>query len=229
MNFEPSMSLQVHTIRARTACAYLIESETGLVLVDTGWPRSEERVLQQMRALGRKDLRLIFITHAHLDHYGSAAALRRLTGAAVAIHRADAEAMALGKTPVRSARGFGKLGRLLLRFAEPYLRPEPTPPDVVLDDDENLHQYGIDAVVVHTPGHTPGSSCLLVEGRLAFVGDLLTNDDRSVVQRVYADDWSLIPGSLARVQGLRPEWVYSGHGRHRLSGDALLALGPSLA
>jgi hydroxyacylglutathione hydrolase len=224
------MSLFVHSIAMGMSTAYLIESDVGLVLVDAGLPRLERRVLRRTRALGGGSLRLIFITHAHLDHYGSAAALRRLTGAPIAIHRADGDAMARGKTPIGSVRRHGRSLWVLLRLFEPYLRPEPTMPDVLLDDGDDLRAYGLDAVVLHTPGHTPGSSCFIVEERIAFVGDLLSNLVRARVQRSFADDWSLIPDSLARLQALRPEWVYAGHGRRPLSGQALqrLTYKPSL-
>jgi len=218
------MSLQIHNIPMGMATAYLVVSDSGLVLVDAGLPRYARKVLRRMRALGRDDLRLVFITHAHLDHYGSAAALRRLTGAPIAIHRADGDAMARGETSIGSARGRGRLLWTFLRLFEPYLRPESTLPDLLLDDSSDLRAYGLDAVVLHTPGHTPGSSCLIVEGRIAFVGDLLSTTGRPHVQRYFADDWALIPDSLARLQALRPEWVYAGHGRCPLSGEALQRL-----
>jgi len=218
------MSLQIHNIPLGMATAYLIESASGLVLVDAGLPHYERSVLRRMRALGRDDLRLIFVTHAHLDHYGSAAALRRLTGAPIAVHRADGDAMARGETPLGSARGRGRLTWAFLRLFGLHLRIEPTPPDLLLDDEDDLRAYGLDAVVLHTPGHTPGSSCLIVEGRVAFVGDLLSTSIRPHVQGSFADDWSLIPESLARLQALRPEWVYAGHGRRSLSGEALQRL-----
>lgn len=222
------MSLRVHRLSMGLAEAYLIESQAGLVLVDAGLPRCEQRVLRRMRSLGRDDLRLVFVTHAHLDHYGSAAALRRITGAPMAIHRADAGAMARGETSLGTVRGRGKLVRALLPVFEPYLRPEPTAADLLLDDGDELRAHGLDAVVLHTPGHTPGSSCLLVERRLAFVGDLLSTTGRPHVQRFFADDWSLIADSLARLQAARPEWAFAGHGRYPLSGDTLqrLTVGP---
>jgi glyoxylase-like metal-dependent hydrolase (beta-lactamase superfamily II) len=217
------MSICVHRIFSPMATTYLVESESGLVLIDAGLPGHERRVLRRMQSLGRDDLVLIFITHAHLDHYGSAATLRRLTGAPIAIHRADGETMAQGKTPIRSARNRGRLVLPFMPLIEAIVRLEPTPPDVVLDDGDNLRSRGIgldfDAVVLHTPGHTPGSSCLIVEGRLAFVGDLISTAPRTTVQKFFADDWSLIPESLARLQALRPEWVYSGHGYHPLGGE----------
>jgi len=218
------MNVCVHTILMGTSSAYLLEGDAGLAMVDAGFPRQEQRVLRKMRALGREDLRLIFITHAHLDHYGSAAALRRRTGAPIAIHRADADAMARGETPLGKTRGRGRLTRLLLIAFGALLRPEPTPPDILLSDGGNLRAYGLEATVLHAPGHTPGSSCLIVEERLAFAGDLLSTVGRPHVQRYYAHDWSLIPKSLARLQALKPERVYAGHGRHPLNGRTLQRL-----
>ena len=218
------MPPRVHPVFAGLSATYLVESEAGIILVDAGCPRYEQSILRRIRALENGSLRLIFVTHAHLDHYGSAASLRRLTGAPIAIHRADADAMARGETPLGSVHGSGWLMWALLRLFEPYVRPDPTPPDLLLDDGDDLCSYGLDAVVLHTPGHTPGSSSLVVEGHFAFVGDLLSTSVRPRVQRSFADDWSLIPHSLARLQALRPDWVYAGHGRHALSGSALQRL-----
>jgi glyoxylase-like metal-dependent hydrolase (beta-lactamase superfamily II) len=209
---------------AGLSTAYLVANAAGIILVDAGCPHYERRILRRTRALENGPLRLIFVTHAHLDHYGSAASLRRLTGAPIAIHRADAGAMAEGKTPIGSVRGSGWLMWTLLRLFEPYVRPEPTLPDLLLDDGDDLRAFGLDATVLHTPGHTPGSSSLVVESRIAFVGDLLSTSVRPRVQRSFADDWSLIPHSLARVQQLRPEWVYAGHGRRPLSQAVLQRL-----
>jgi len=62
----------------------------------------------------------------------------------------------------------------LLPLAELCLRPEPVKPDLLLEDGDDLGDYGLQARVIHTPGHTLGSSCLIVEERIGFVGDLLS-------------------------------------------------------
>lgn len=219
-----SCSLQVHSLHLGLGRAYLLESPHGLILVDCGSVRQERQVMQIMKRLERFDLHLILITHAHLDHYGSAAALRRLTGAPVAIHRADASAMAQAQTNVGQARGFGRLIRAILPLAELVLRPEPVEADLSLEDGNDLGNFGLIAQVVHTPGHTPGSICLWVENRLVFAGDLVLTSGRPHVQQLYAQDWSLIPSSLARIQALHPQWTYPGHGRLPLNGDALQKL-----
>jgi hydroxyacylglutathione hydrolase len=215
------MSVKVHGISMGLARAYLIESAAGLVLVDAGVPGCARRVLSHMRAIGRSDLKLIYITHAHFDHYGSAAALRRITGAPVAVHRADGEAMARGETHIGSGRGRGIVIRMIWPLLKRCVRVEPAPADHLFEDGDRLPLPGLRAVVLRTRGHTPGSSCLLVEGRIAFAGDLVSSHGWPHVQRLYATDWSLISVSLARLQAAAPEWVYAGHGRRLLSGAAL--------
>lgn len=215
------MQIRVHSISTKLARSYLIESEAGLYLVDTGAPGSERAVLRLMRKLGRDDLRLIYITHAHLDHYGSAAALRRITGAPIAVHRADAAAMARGETRLGEIRGWGRLMVVVKRLLETIMKLEGARPDILLDDGDRLDEWGLDAKVVHIPGHTHGSSCLLVEGRLAFVGDLLSTVGRLHAQRFFAENWSQIPESLERLKALGVEWVYAGHGSRPLSGSGL--------
>ena len=167
------MPAEVHTIHIGGVCAFLIETESGLVLVDAGWPRTEQPILRRMRALGRSDLRLIFITHAHLDHYGSAAALRRLTGAPIAIHRADAEFMARGETPVRSARSWGRLGRWFLRVGHGRAWVEPASADVLLDDGDALRAWAGRAGGTHARPHAGlmqpvGGAAAALRGRSAL-------------------------------------------------------------
>ena len=215
------VSLKIHRIPMGMSQSYLIENSAGLVLVDAGLPHQEKRILRLMRSVGRDDLKLIFITHAHIDHYGSACALRRLTGAPIAIHLADGDSMARGETELGVVRGRGKLGQTLLPLLGTVMRPQPANANLLLQDGDDLTDFGLDAVVLHTPGHTAGSSSLIVESRFAFVGDLLSNTGRPRVQRFYAVDWTEIPKSVSRLQDLRPAWVYAGRGSRPINGKDL--------
>ncbi len=219
--------MRVHRISLRMSLAYLIESDSGLFLVDAGLRGEERRIQAVMSKLNRRDLRLIYITHAHLDHYGSAAAIRRLTGAPIAVHQADGQPMAAGETRLGEARGQGRILAALLPLAQPFLRPEPAEADILLDDEQSLADFGLEATVLHTPGHTFGSTCLVVEGRLAFSGDLVTTTGSPHIQRAFAEDWTQIPIGLRRLQAAKPEWVYPGHGRRLLSGKDLQEMGRS--
>lgn len=224
------MSTQIHCIGTALSCAYLIENGEGLYLVDAGGPGAERVILRKMRALGREDLRLIYLTHAHFDHYAGAGTLHRLTGAPVAIHRADASALAQGLTEIGSARGFGKVMSAFLPLVMRALRPVGIKADILLEDGDDLSELGLQGLVLHTPGHTQGSSSMLVqgdglEGRAAFVGDLITSNWGPRPQRFFAQDWDQVAESVRRVQELNPQWVYGGHGCRAMSGEALARLG----
>ena len=198
--------------------AYLIETPDGLFLVDCGMPGREKNILAAMQHLGGQDLKLIFITHAHADHTGSAAALKRLTGAQVAIHLLDAEPLQTAKMP---ARGRSWLLRQVMAVMTRLIRLQPLQSDIVLEDGDNLERYGLPGKVVHTPGHSPGSCCLVLEDGSGFVGDLVSTTGKPHLQHDIVDDWGQLHASYLRLRGLSLERVYVGHGQRSLSGSEL--------
>lgn len=213
--------MKIHPLSCGLGVAFLIEAPQGLYLVDTGSPGQQERVLAKMKALGRTDLRLIWITHAHYDHYGSAAALRQITGALIGVHPLDAESMAHAQSPLGTQRGYGfiyPIGQPLANRIYPLV---PTPPDFVREDGETLAAFGLPATILHTPGHTPGHTCLLLEDGTAFAGDLIGQSLTPKLQNLLATQWDQLPNSLSRLMQAQPKWVYTGHSRNKFPGTQL--------
>ena len=137
--------------------AYLAAcSETGeAVLIDPG--AEIPRVLA-LRQPGWKVTRL-FLTHGHIDHVAGAAEAREATGAPLTLH-ADDEPW-LARLP-QSAEMFG-LGEVRV----PAL-------DARHADGDLVRVGTLEARVLHTPGHSAGSTCLWFEGaQLVFTGDTL--------------------------------------------------------
>ena len=219
-------SIQVHRIATGgVANAFLIASTEGMILVDAGPPLMEQQILDKMVELGRNDLRLIFITHAHIDHYGGASIIRAVTGAPIAIHRADADALAKGETRLGSINYVPRWATdPLLPALEPYARIRPTEADILLDDGDRLDAYGLDGYLLHLPGHTPGSAGIVIEDRLAFVGDLLSTTGTPHIQRMYAHDWPQVLESVDRLAEIAPKLIYAGHGSQPLTPEELHAL-----
>lgn len=101
----------------------------------------------------------VLITHGHFDHILSVADLQREYGAKVVIHREDAPAL----TEPESG---------LAMF--PGIKVQGCAPDVLLDGGETLSCAGFAVNVLHTPGHSKGGVCyVLEEERLIFCGDTL--------------------------------------------------------
>lgn len=183
---------------------YLLE-DGDLTLIDTGWPGNANAILDYIRALGRhpRELGRILITHGHPDHTGSARALREATGARVLVHPADTRVGADGVTYIRHV---GVLFPL-----PPVWR---VPVDGPLQDGEVLPVLG-GLRVVHTPGHTPGSVCLFLEGRgVLFTGDLVTQRGPFIARSVPFPGTNLreYHRSLERVARMEFEVACLAHG-----------------
>jgi glyoxylase-like metal-dependent hydrolase (beta-lactamase superfamily II) len=162
-----------------------------------------------------RDVSLVLLTHGHADHFGSAAELKRLTGAPVAVHERDAEAVRRGRNPYLPPT------RLQGRLLKPFL-PHSAPavePDVLLRGEVDLEEFGAAGRVIGTPGHTAGSMSVLVPGTGAIVGDVLMGGHlggafRPAVPRYhyFAEDLAVVRASIERILDHSPTRLYVGHG-----------------
>jgi len=187
------------------------------VLVDTGFPGSALTIINKLAENGIDPgrLSLILITHGHTDHFGSAATLKKETGAPVAIHKFDADALMKGKDPPLKLTG--AIGRMLMPILEcrgPATAP-PVKPDLIIEDDIDLKNYGVDGKVIHTPGHTPGSLSVILSSGEVIVGDLIMRGMLRFWQPNYplvADNMSQIKKSIKLILSKKPSKIYCTHG-----------------
>ena len=201
--------------------AFVIAGDS-LVLVDTGIPGSWKHLFASIREIGREpeEVRFVLISHHHVDHVGSAAAVVEKTGAAVFAHPIEAAILA-GTTPPRPKLGRSPVSRLRTSLSE-WLGPGPAPPvavDHVLEDGAEVVGTGLRAI--HTPGHTAGHLAFIhpASGAL-FIGDAAAN----VLGRLgkplgdHDEDHEAMMASIRKLAGLDFETAFFGHGRSIKSG-----------
>jgi hydroxyacylglutathione hydrolase len=139
-------------------CSILADESTReAVVIDPG--DEPERILGALDAINLRPVALLH-THAHFDHIGGTREVKEATGAAIRLHPAD---LLLYESLPNQAAFFG------------ISAAAPAPVDAPLADGDTIHFGRHRLTVIHTPGHTPGSTCFLLSGEPAalFAGDTL--------------------------------------------------------
>lgn len=123
----------------------LIKTPEGAILIDGGMPQAAGMLLDHMKQLGVApgDLKLILHSHAHADHSGPLAAVKRATGARIVSNAESAVLLARG-------------GSDDLNFGDEIQFP-PVAVDRLVLDGETVELGGMRLIAHFTPGHTPGS------------------------------------------------------------------------
>jgi glyoxylase-like metal-dependent hydrolase (beta-lactamase superfamily II) len=193
---------------------YLLLGQT-LTLVDTGMPGSAEAILKYVHGLGHTlaDLTRIVITHHHVDHTGSLAAIKERTQANVLAHPADTPYIA-GERP--------RPGRQLYRMLSAVSSLGSVAVDVPIEDAETLNILS-GATVIHVPGHTPGSVALhFPVERLLITGDAINHrgNQLSTPVELFTEDMGQAIASIRCLAKLSFETLCPGHGDPIVGGAA---------
>lgn len=247
--------MPAHPLRASFCYVYVGEGGASTV-IDPGWPTEQSwtELSEALRRIGSAPelTESILLTHAHRDHSGLAGRLASVSGATVALHRADHALLTRQGTAQRDLvlEWLAKVGAVRgddnpvaeLGPALPHL-PEPIVISRSLEDGAVISVPHGELTVHWTPGHTPGHVCFEDAARgLLFTGDHLLpritpNISSMVGHRASALNDYL--RSLAKVSGLAVERALPGHeyefgdvgsraaellAHHRLRLDEILAV-----
>ena len=206
----------VHKIKLKISNCYLVEGDKK-VLIDTGSPGEAKTIISELkkRNVELSDLSLILHTHGHSDHCGSTTELIKQHKIPTAIHSADSHMTENGKND------FLKTTRLIAKFIKPFVdKPFPAfKSDIYIDNYADLKNFGINANIYLTRGHTNGSISIEFDNREAIIGDVMMGGimggefmPHKPDYHYFADDTKEIYQSIKKILTFNADKFYVGHG-----------------
>jgi metallo-beta-lactamase class B len=220
----------LYYVGANDVTSYLITTPKGHILLDGGFVETVPQIERNIAQLGFKltDVKILLNSHAHFDHAGGLAELKRLTNAILVASERDAELLRKG--------GHGDF-----RFGDTLTFP-PIEPDKIIHDGEQV-RLDDQVMTAHlTPGHTQGNTSWSTRIRkgaqtydVVFIGSQSALDYKFVGQESYPGIRTDFEKSFAVLRGLPCDIPLGSHGsffhltekRERLAhGDASVFLDP---
>jgi len=193
-----------------SANCYLLKTDRGFVLIDTGRKSKRSKLEQELSSAGCKpgNLDLIILTHGDFDHTGNCAYLREKYHTKIAMHHYD-----LGMVEYGDMFWNRKTGNWILKkLVNIFFKITKFKPDYTIDEKSDLSKYGLDAKVLYLPGHSKGSIGILTDSGELFCGDLFTNRKKPEPNSM-VDNLNELNDSINKVKGLKIKMVYPGHGQ----------------
>ncbi|PKM74015.1 MAG: MBL fold metallo-hydrolase [Firmicutes bacterium HGW-Firmicutes-16] len=200
----------VERIGISYANCYLLSGEGGSILIDTCNYKDGPKILERIKD---KNVKLILLTHGHFDHVSSAKYLAKRLNVPIAMSEKDVPI--IGRGEESALLGPAPIGRVVSFFSKFVLKKSTYSvfePNVLLEDGQELSEYGVKAHVVELPGHTKGSVGVLTDDRDIIVGDAMFNIFRPTGSRIFEDEETMRQ-SVQKIKKSGATTIYVGHGK----------------
>ena len=189
------MKILTYRLGIYAANCYLVydEKSNKAVLID---PAVYDAKIINVISSKNLSLEYIILTHGHFDHILGANTFREKTGAKIAAHELETEYLENPDKSMSSIQGGEKVSA-----------------DILLKENDVLTFGGISFRVIHTPGHTKGSCCLVCDNeKVMFSGDTLFKESVGRYD-LYGGNYNTLMKSLQKLKSIEENYkIYPGHG-----------------
>lgn len=189
--------MNVITLVHKSTNSYLIQADSGWLMIDSGWPDTFAQLLQLLNQnnISIHEINHLVITHFHPDHAGLTQNLKDL-GTTLVLHEYQVPYV-------------NKLNLLYKKNPKANFKDISNSNNLVLSETESrsfLKSIGIEGELISTPGHSDDSISLVVDDCCAFTGDLPSLDLIEAYDDIVIEDsWDMIKKHSVKT-------IYPGHG-----------------
>jgi len=186
-----------------TMCnVYVLKVNGKIIQIDAGMKGSAKKIIDYYNEKNIKP-DMVLITHYHLDHIGGLKIIQEKYNPEIYANKIEIPVIE-GKTPMGRPKSLG--ARIMFAMVK------PTPVQGI----KPFEDFKIENIkIIETPGHTPGSTSILVEKEQAiFIGDVASNVNGNLqIIEKYTIDMATARASLEKIKSLSPITVLPGHGQ----------------
>lgn len=206
--------MEIITIKPGGANCYILKYDENWILIDVGTNFKKLVKLINNYGLNYNNLKLVIITHCHPDHVGALNQFKAESNCKVLIHEKEKDTLEKGYSAPEGgtiilSKAIEFIANNLLKGISTF---KPVKPDIVIEDTYDLKDYGINARIQCTPGHTEGSISVIVDNKVAIVGDVLFNIMPNTIISLYSNDKSKLLQSCEGLLKSKYSIYYLGHG-----------------
>lgn len=193
---------------------FLVDHPKVKILVDTSPARKWRKLKCRLNRLGIEKLDFLVLTHVHFDHVGNAQKIKEQFKTQVIVHRSEAHLLseAISKIPAGTNPVTRFLVNSLGKRASSIARFDSCQPDMLVDTVFRFGEYGLNAYVLYTPGHTVGSISLIVDDEIAVVGDAMFGIFPNSIFPPFADNVSELVKSWSKLLDTNCKQFLPAHG-----------------
>jgi len=213
---------EIYLVLNRRSNSYLICSENGNILVDTGRASAYKKLQKRISTLNLKpeNIDWLILTHTHYDHCQNAFSIKEQADCKVLMSEYEAEYSKSGYTPL--PKGTFAIARLIVnlgkKIGQGRFGYKPFTPDVLVTDELNLKMFNVS--IISTGGHSAGSISVIVDNEVAIVGDAMLGVFKESVFPPFADDTKEMVKSWGRLLETKCQTFLPGHG-HKIKRELL--------
>ena len=165
---------KVNSILLGNSNTYLIKGKKGYLLIDAGFPNTVKTFLNihRKKSINLQDIVLMVITHVHYDHVGNLKEIKDFTRAKIIVSSNEYEMLKKGIISIPKGTNIsGKLISYLGNLSpKAIINYPPVEADIRISETYSLKDFGFNALIIPTPGHTKDSLSVVFYSGEAFVG-----------------------------------------------------------
>ena len=193
---------------------FLLTNGVQNIMIDTS-PKYMWNLLQKrLNRLNVNHIDYLILTHTHMDHSENSHRIKEKYNSMVIVHSNEASYLSSGINVIPGGTNVFThfLIKYLAKYSAPKIRYTPCKYDFVVDTKSDLHSFGFNAYILHTPGHSPGSMSVIIDDEVAVVGDTMFGVFKGSVFPPYADDIDQMINSWGKLLETNCSVFLPGHG-----------------